>query len=86
MKYAIIGTGVFGAAVFIYSVFAFLATPEQFKSIAVLFLAITVVFFILVIIRKILEDRDWKRKMEQFKDDPEALKKLMDEKYSRKRK
>ncbi len=75
MKYAIIGTGVMGAAVFIYSVFAFLAAPGQFKSVAVVFLAITVIFFILVIIRKVLDDRELKRKMNHRKDDHEAMKK-----------
>lgn len=57
MKYAVLSAGVLGALLFLYSVYAFWVHPDQFKTIAYGFLGLAIVFFILVIIKKIQEDR-----------------------------
>ena len=62
MKYAVLITGILGALLFIYSVYAFWVHPEQFKLIAYGFLSLAIIFFILVIIRKVREERENKRK------------------------
>jgi hypothetical protein len=64
MKYAVLITGILGALLFMYSVYAFLVHPGQFKIIAYGFLILAIVFFILVIIRKIREEREYRRKIE----------------------
>ncbi len=58
MKYAILGTGLIAAALFLYSVYVFAVNPHGFKPIAYGFLGFAIVFFILVIIRKVMEDRE----------------------------
>lgn len=65
MKYAVLATGVLGALLFMYSVYAFLVHPEQFKIIAYGFLSLAIVFFILVIIRKIREERSYRKKIDE---------------------
>ena len=69
MKYAILTLGLIAAGLFIYSVYAFIANPDHFKPVAYAFLGLTVIFFILVIIRKILADREHRDRMDQFRDD-----------------
>ncbi len=61
MKYAILGTGLFAGGLFIYSVYTFAVNPQGFKPVAYSFLGLTIVFFILVFIRKIREDRAFRR-------------------------
>ncbi|MBE0655060.1 MAG: hypothetical protein IH594_14760 [Bacteroidales bacterium] len=63
MKYAVLLTGILGALLFFYSVYAFWVRPEQFKLIAYGFLGLAIVFFILVIIRKIKEEREYRGKV-----------------------
>jgi hypothetical protein len=64
MKYAVLITGILGALLFMYSVYAFLVHPEQFKIIAYGFLSLAIVFFILVIIRKVREEKAYRKKIE----------------------
>ena len=63
MKIAVLSSGVIGALLFLYSVYAFWVHPEQFKTIAYIFMFLTVVFFILVIIKKIQEEKALKKKL-----------------------
>lgn len=63
MKIAILGLGGVGAALFLYSIYAFWVHPEQFKTIAYIFMFLTVIFFILVIIKKIQEEKSLKKKI-----------------------
>jgi len=63
MKIAITSLGTAGALLFFYSVYAFWVHPEQFKTVAYVFIFLTVVFFILVIIRKMREERELKKKI-----------------------
>ncbi len=69
MKYAILATGLIAAAFFIYSVYVFAVNPDMFKAVAYGFLAFTIVFFVLIIIRKIREDKEYKRKTTLFEND-----------------
>ncbi len=69
MKYAIPATGITAAGFFIYSVYVFAVEPEHFKSIAYGFLAFTILFFVLVIIRKVREDKALRRKLEASADE-----------------
>lgn len=62
MKYLVLITGVLGAVLFLYSVYVFWIHPENFKMVAYGFLGLAIVFFILVMIRKIREDREAKNK------------------------
>ncbi|MCF8379770.1 MAG: hypothetical protein K9H49_09350 [Bacteroidales bacterium] len=57
MKIAILSLGITGALIFFYSVYSFWVHPEQFKTVAYIFMFLTVVFFILVIINKIREEK-----------------------------
>ncbi len=63
MKIAVLSSGVIGALLFLYSVYAFWVHPEQFKTTAYIFMFLTVVFFILVIIKKIQEEKALKKKL-----------------------
>ena len=63
MKIAILSLGVSGALLFLYSVYAFWVYPEQFKSVAYIFMFLTVVFFILVIIKKIRDEKALNQKI-----------------------
>lgn len=65
MKYAVLITGILGALLFMYSVYAFLVHPEQFKMIAYGFLGLAIAFFILVIIRKVREEKEYRKKIEK---------------------
>ena len=67
MKIAITALGTAGALLFFYSVYVFWVHPEQFKTVAYIFMFLTAVFFILVIIRKIREERELKKKIEAMK-------------------
>lgn len=69
MKYAILGSGAMAAVLFVYSVYVFFASPENFKNVAYGFLGLAILFFILIIVRKIGEDRELKRKMKQGIED-----------------
>jgi succinate-acetate transporter protein len=59
MKYAVLATGVVATGWFIYSFFVLFGNPAQFKIIAFGFLVLAIVFFILVLIRKIRERKGW---------------------------
>ena len=63
MKLAILGLGVSGALLFLYSVYAFWVHPEQFKTIAYIFMFLTVVFFVLVILKKVKDGKDLRKKI-----------------------
>jgi len=63
MKIAVLSSGVIGALLFLYSIYAFWVHPEQFKTIAYIFMFLTVAFFILVIIKKIQEEKVLKKKL-----------------------
>jgi hypothetical protein len=65
MKYAILGSGAMAAVLFIYSIYVFFASPENFKNIAYGFLGLAILFFILIIFRKIKEDRELREKTEK---------------------
>jgi succinate-acetate transporter protein len=65
MKYAILGSGAMAAVLFIYSIYVFFATPENFKSVAYGFLGLAILFFVLIIFRKIKEDRELREKIEK---------------------
>ena len=67
IKYAVLTTGILGALLFLYSVYAFLVHPGQFKLIAYGFLALAIIFFILVIIRKLKEEKEIRRKAGKVK-------------------
>lgn len=67
MKIAILSLGVSGALLFLYSVYAFWVHTEQFKNVAYIFMFLTVVFFILVIINKIREEKARNRKIRGLK-------------------
>ena len=67
MNTAILSLGVSGAGLFLYSIYAFWVHPEQFKTIAFIFMFLTVIFFILVIIKKIKEENKLKRKIKGMK-------------------
>ncbi|HYW97227.1 MAG TPA: hypothetical protein VE870_16665 [Bacteroidales bacterium] len=69
LKYAILGTGAIAAMLFIYSVYVFAVNPENFKTIAYGFLGFTIIFFVLVILRKLKEDRERKMKMKENSGD-----------------
>jgi succinate-acetate transporter protein len=57
MKYAVLLTGLVATAWFIYSFFVLFGNPARFKVIAFGFLVLAIVFFILVLIRKVKERR-----------------------------
>jgi hypothetical protein len=57
MKYAILSLGVIAAGFFLWSVYAFALTADNFKIAAYGFLVCAIIFFILIIIRKIMEDK-----------------------------
>ncbi len=63
MKYAILITGIMGALIFLYSIYAFAAQPQQFKTVAYVFLGLAIVFFILVVIKKVKEEKEFKKKI-----------------------
>jgi len=63
MKYAILFTGILGALIFLYSVYAFILQPQQFKPVAYGFLGLAIVFFILVVIKKIRDEREYRKKV-----------------------
>jgi len=63
MKYAVLITGVIGALLFLFSIYIFWVHPEQFKIVAYGFLGFAVVFFILVIIKKVREDKEKRNKI-----------------------
>ena len=69
MKYAMISLGAIAAGIFIYSIYAFMLKPGQFKTIAFLFMFVAAAFFVLVIIKKIREERKVKEKMNPVKKD-----------------
>ncbi len=62
MKYAVLITGILGALLFLFSIYVFWVHPDQFKMVAYGFLGLAVVFFILVIIRKVKEEKEIWRK------------------------
>jgi len=62
MKYAILGTGAISAILFIYSIYTFFSQPTMFKTVAYGFLGTAVLFFLLIIIRKLIEDRELRRR------------------------
>lgn len=63
MKYAVLLIGILGALLFFYSVYAFWVHPEHFKLVAYGFLVLAIAFFILVIIRKIKEEKEYRGKV-----------------------
>lgn len=65
MKYLVLGTGILGAVLFIYSIYVFWVKPENFKMVAYGFLGLAIIFFILVIIRKLREDRENRTKLKK---------------------
>ncbi len=69
MKYAILSTGLIAAALFLYSVYVFAVNPHGFKPVAYGFLGFAIVFFILVVIRKIMEDRALRQKTAEYSKD-----------------
>lgn len=69
MKYAILATGLLAAAFFIYSVYIFAVEPTMFKKVAYGFLGFTIIFFVLVIIRKLREDKEYRRKTSLLESD-----------------
>jgi uncharacterized membrane protein len=64
MKYAVLVAGLFAAALFIYSIYLFAVDPDRFKPVAYAFLGISIVFFLLVIIRKVRDDRELRKKLD----------------------
>lgn len=68
MKYAILVTGVLGALVFLYSVYAFTLQPQQFKAVAYGFLGLAILFFILVIIKKVRDEKKYRKKVSKKED------------------
>ncbi len=65
MKYAILITGILGAGLFLYSVYAFILQPQHFKSFAYAFLGLAIIFFILVVIKKVIDERAYRKKISQ---------------------
>ncbi len=68
MKYLILATGGLAALIFLFSIYSFLLKPGMFKPVAYAFLVLTIVFFLLVIVKKVMEDRDYRRKVTTEKD------------------
>ena len=68
MKYAVLIAGILGAGLFVYSVYTFLVNPGQFKTIAYGFLGLAIAFFILVIIKKVKEEREYRKKVNKRKE------------------
>lgn len=67
MRYAILITGILGALVFLYSVYAFAVKPPQFKTVAYGFLGLAIIFFILVIIKKVRDEKEYRKKISEKK-------------------
>jgi predicted membrane channel-forming protein YqfA (hemolysin III family) len=63
MRYVILALGIVGALVFLYSVYAFISQPEQFKTVAYVFLGVAIVFFVLVIIKKVRDEKEYRKKI-----------------------
>jgi len=63
MKYAIFGLGIIAAGLFVYSIYAFWVTPEQFKTVAYIFMFVAAAFFIIVVIRKIKDEKQNRKKI-----------------------
>ena len=63
MKYAVFGLGLIAAGLFVYSVYAFWVQPEQFKTVAYIFMFVAAIFFIFVIIRKIQDEKKNRKKI-----------------------
>lgn len=74
MKYYILITGIVAAGLFLYSVYAFWVHPEQFKVVAYIFMFVTAFFFIVVIIKKVKDERALKKKLNTVKDDTDLNK------------
>jgi len=66
MKHAILISGIIGALLFFFSMYAFLYVRDLFKPVAYIFLPITILFFILNIIVKSREERERRRKAGKF--------------------
>ena len=67
MKYAIFSLGAVAAGLFVYSIYSFWVHPEHFKTVAYVFMFVAAVFFVLVIIRKIQDEKKNKRRINSFK-------------------
>ncbi len=68
MKYAILVTGILGALVFIFSIYTFAAQPQKFKPVAYAFLGLAIIFFILVVIKKVKEEKEYRKKISGKKE------------------
>ena len=62
MKYFILTTGAIAAGLFLWSIYAFTAARENFRIASISFLVIALIFFVLIIIRKVIDDRSFRNK------------------------